>query len=209
MTGGTLLTLVRHGETDWNRQRRIQGSTDIPLNATGVAQADAVAAGLVGSGYCAVYSSPQVRALHTATIIADALGTTPPLTDHDLREREFGAAEGLTDDEIAVRFGGAIPGKETRKSVVLRALPVLHGIAARHAGEAVLVVTHGAVISSLVRHSTGDALPRRGESIRNLSLTHFRHRGAVLRLESYNVDVAAESISSRTPSSAAADASQV
>jgi probable phosphoglycerate mutase len=207
--GHTLLTLVRHGETDWNRERRIQGATDIPLNSTGIAQAAQTAAGLVGSGYAAVYSSPLSRALHTATIIADAVGAGMPRTHPDLRERSFGAAEGLTADEIAARFAAEVPGRETRESVVLRATPVLAEIAARHEGDAVLVVTHGAVISSLVRHLTHGRLPPRGEAIRNLSLSHFRHGDGVLRLESYNLDVVAPSTSSSTASSEAAEASQV
>ncbi|MHA7986430.1 histidine phosphatase family protein [Rathayibacter sp. CAU 1779] len=184
----TLLTLVRHGETDWNRERRIQGSADIPLNDTGIAQAGAAAAGLADAGYSAVYSSPQSRALATARIIARAMGAADPRTDADLRERSFGEAEGLTDPEITERFpDDDVPGLESRRSVVERALPVLERIAARHPGESVLVVTHGAVISSLVRHLTGGALPRQGETIRNLSLSHFTHEDGALGLGDFNV----------------------
>lgn len=183
----TRLTLVRHGETDWNRQRRIQGSTDVPLNAVGMAQARAAGLSLIGTDYVALYSSPQVRALETARIIAETLGMGEPIVRAELRERSFGPAEGLTDGEIAERFPDGIPDQESRESVVERALPVLQEIADRHPGESVLVVTHGAVISSLVRRLSGDAHPRLGEPIVNLSLSHFTHSGGRLRIGDINV----------------------
>lgn len=183
----TRITLVRHGETDWNLQKRIQGSTDVPLNEAGIAQAEAAAAGLADAGYAAVYSSPQSRALHTARIIAGAMGQDEPVTYADLRERSFAGAEGLTGPEIAARFPDGIPDQETREAVVARALPVLVDIAERHPEEAVLVVTHGAVISSLVLHLTEGERPRPGENVTNLSLSHFTHAGGVLRLDAFNL----------------------
>ena len=232
-----LITLVRHGETDWNRQKRIQGTTDIPLNETGIAQARDAAAHLSGAGYAAVYASPLSRALHTARIIAGASGLPEPRTYADLRERAFGEGDGLTDAEFGARFGADVPGRETRAAVVQRVLPVLEELAQRHAGSAVLVVTHGAVISSLARHLTGGELPRQGEAVLNLSVNHFHHERGVLRIgrfntpahdeltlaavapfattprqdagESVSPEAAARSTSSRTPSSVAADAAQV
>lgn len=183
----TVLTLVRHGETDWNRELRIQGSTDVPLNDLGIAQARAAGQGLAGCGYVAVYSSPQSRALQTARMIAEAIGAPSPVVYDDLRERSFGPAEGMTGPEIAASFPDGIPGQETRDAVVERALPVLEEIARRHRGEAVIVVTHGAVISSIVRRVSDNALPAAGEPILNLSLSHFTHAGEVLHLREFNV----------------------
>lgn len=186
-TTETLLTLVRHGETDWNRELRVQGSTDVPLNEVGVAQACAAGAGLGDSGYSAVYSSPQSRALETARIIAAVAGLREPVVYDDLRERSFGEAEGMTGAEIARSFPRGIPGQETRAAVVGRALPVLEDIAGRHRGAAVLVVTHGAVIGSLVRHLSDGALPHDGEAILNLGFSHFALRGDTLHLREFNV----------------------
>lgn len=182
----TLLTLVRHGETEWNRQRRIQGSTDVPLNAVGMAQARAAGLSLVGTRYAALYSSPQSRAVETARIIAGTIGMGEPITRSGLRERSFGPAEGMTGPEIAEHFPDGIPDQESRESVVARALPVLEDVARRHTGDAVLIVTHGAVISSLVRHLAGDH-PRLGEPIVNLSLNHFTHTRGALHLGEFNV----------------------
>lgn len=183
----TVLTLVRHGETDWNRERRIQGTTDVPLNDLGVAQARAAGRALAGGGYRAVYSSSLSRALETARIIAAAIGAPAPVVYDELRERSFGQAEGMTGPEIAANFPEGIPDQETRDAVVRRALPVLEDIAGRHRGESVIVVTHGAVISSVVRRLSDDALPLPGEAILNLSLSHFTHTGDSLRLREFNV----------------------
>ncbi|HWD61977.1 MAG TPA: histidine phosphatase family protein [Humibacter sp.] len=184
---GTRLTLVRHGETDWNLQRRIQGSTDVPLNETGRGQARLAGEGVAGVGYSTIHSSPQARALETAGLIAAVAGLGEPDTHYDLREREFGPAEGMTDREIALRFPHGIPGQETRDSVVERALPVLLRLAERHVGEAILVVTHGAVISSIVRRLTAGERPAPGEAVFNLSLSHFEVADGTLRLERFNV----------------------
>ena len=226
-TAGTVLTLVRHGETDWNRQRRIQGSTDVPLNQTGRLQAVAVGESIAAAGYSAISSSPQARALETAGIIAAAAGLREPDTHYDLREREFGPAEGMTDTEIAVRFPHGIPGQETRDAVVERALPVLLRLAERHPGEAILVVTHGAVISSIVRRLTSGERPAPGEPVFNLSLSHFVVDDGALRLRSFNVsaqplagtgtvqdavgaaDDLSPAVSRSSSSSDAADAAQV
>ena len=147
----TLLTLVRHGETDWNRERRIQGSSDVPLNEVGVAQAGAAGAALADAGYAAVYASPQWRAFETARIISEAIGVPLSGTFTELRERSFGAAEGMTGPEIGARFPHGIPDEEARDDVVRRSLPVLHRIARRHPGGQVLVVTEAMKMESSVR----------------------------------------------------------
>ena len=102
----TTILLVRHGETDWNRDRRVQGHTDVPLNETGREQARALAGELAGEPLAAVYSSDLSRALETATIVAEprslAVTTLPAL-----REKHFGTWEGLTDAEVLTRFPDA------------------------------------------------------------------------------------------------------
>lgn len=147
-----LLYLVRHGETDWNRDRRIQGSTDIPLNDTGREQAAETGRLLARRRWDAVITSPLSRAFETGAIIAGQLGLPTPSTDDDLVERHYGDAEGLNHRELAERFPGdaAVPGRETREQVVARVLPALVAIAQAHEGEAVVVVTHGGVIRSVL-----------------------------------------------------------
>ena len=149
------LLLVRHGETDWNREHRIQGHTDLPLNAKGLEQARALAAGLAAAALSAVYSSDLSRALQTATTIADVHGLAVHV-DRDLREKNFGSWEGMTDTEIAVQFPHAVRGRwgdgETTEEVAERAIGAIERIRARHLTGAVLVVSHGGTLRAILGH---------------------------------------------------------
>lgn len=97
------LCLIRHGETSWNVERRLQGHLDVPLNEAGRRQACLSAAALAGQSFSALYCSDLGRAHETARWIAEALGLDPvPL--ESLRERHYGAFQGLTYDEARTRF---------------------------------------------------------------------------------------------------------
>ncbi len=147
-----LLYLVRHGETDWNYSRRIQGSTDIPLNETGRAQARVTGRLLATRHWDSIVASPLSRALETATIIAGEVGLGAPTTLPAVVERNYGEAEGLTDAELRSLFPGdaPVPGRETREEVVARALPALLELAKSRPGQSVIVVCHGGVIRSIL-----------------------------------------------------------
>ncbi|MGY1552472.1 histidine phosphatase family protein [Microbacterium sp. A588] len=187
----TLLTLVRHGQTDWNLARRIQGTTDIPLNETGRADARAAAARLAPDTHHAVYASPLVRAHETAQIIAAELGLAEPVLAPDMRERSFGEGEGILVADYLTRYGdwhAAPAGSETLAAVCERALDALDTIArdARRrsapVAESVIVVTHGGVIRALLNHVSSGSLPREGELLRNGSVHRFESSPGVLRL---------------------------
>ncbi|HEU0257152.1 MAG TPA: histidine phosphatase family protein [Microbacteriaceae bacterium] len=184
----TRLALVRHGQTDWNLERRIQGSSDIPLNAVGRAQARRTSDFLAGRHWDAVFSSPLSRAWETAEIIATGLGLASPTAVQGIQERSYGGAEGLTSAEITAKYPGdaAIPGRESRKDVVARALPALLRLAEEHPRCALVVVSHGAVIGSLVRHLTDHALPGPGNLIANGSVHEFLYRRGALVLDKFN-----------------------
>lgn len=142
----TEILLARHGETDWNVGRRVQGHTDIPLNAAGVEQARRLAEQLASEPLTGVFSSDLSRALHTATAVAD-VHRLPVTVDPRLREKNFGTWEGLTDVEIGERFPDAIRGQwgdgETTEQVAERVLSVLEDIRLQHPTGPVLVVSHG------------------------------------------------------------------
>jgi uncharacterized phosphatase len=181
----TDLVLVRHGETEWNRIGRVQGRTDIPLNDTGREQARATGRRLQGQAFDAVVSSPLSRAADTARIIAAELGLGEPETVEALVERDYGRAEGWTDDDIRDRMGGHLVARESREATVARVKPALLAIAERHPGQRVLVVSHGGVIGSLIRDATRWAWPPEGERIENGSDHVFRVDGDGLELVSY------------------------
>ncbi|WP_217183857.1 histidine phosphatase family protein [Streptomyces sp. AC495_CC817] len=187
----TLLTLVRHGQTDWNLAKRIQGTTDIALNDTGRADARWAAGRLGGTTHHTIYASPLVRARETAEIIAAELGLDAPTLVHDVREREFGEGEGMLVADYIRTYGdwhAEVPGAETLEQVGVRAMAALHRIAreARRrsapTAESVIVVTHGGVIRSLIDHVSGGTLPRLGDVLANGSVHRFEASPGSLRL---------------------------
>lgn len=181
----TDLYLVRHGETEWNRQRRIQGLTDIPLNATGREQARLTGMLLTRRPITRVVASPLSRARETAEIIATQLGLADPELRDAFVERDYGAAEGLDFHEIDVRYppGVEVPGRESREDVAARVIPALQALAAERPGEAIVVVSHGGAI----RAALLTAEPRGGFGpITNGSVHSFHVDGADLRLVAFD-----------------------
>ncbi|HEY1289700.1 MAG TPA: histidine phosphatase family protein [Burkholderiales bacterium] len=170
------LCVVRHGETAWNAEGRVQGQLDVPLSATGLTQARCVAAALPERRFSALYSSDLQRVLQTAQPAAEKLGLEVCI-DARLRERHYGAFQGLTytqakesrPDDYA-RFKAKEPefafgSGESLRAFFERAIQCIEAIARRHDGEEVLVFTHGGVLEMAYRRATGCGLstPRRCE----------------------------------------------
>ena len=165
----TRILAIRHGETAWNIESRIQGHTDIPLNDTGLWQADRVAQALRGEPVQAIYSSDLQRARVTAEAIAQAQQLAL-LLEPGLRERHFGHLEGLTRDEIAQRWPNQTrrwlardpafgpDSGETLQAFYDRCVGALVQLARRHPGECIAVVAHGGVLDCFYRASQGIAL---------------------------------------------------
>ena len=165
----TRICLVRHGETAWNVEKRLQGHLDIPLNETGVAQAAAAAQGLAGIAFSAIYSSDLLRARTTAQAAADVIGLPVQVTA-ELRERNCGEFQALTQKEAAARFPDdyhryhdrdvdfVIPGGESLGALAARITATFNRIAAAHGGEIILIVSHGGVLDIIHRLATGMAL---------------------------------------------------
>ena len=150
----TTLLLVRHGETDWNAEGRLQGHTDRPLNDYGRRQAAVLAEELAGREIGAIYASDLARARETAEIVAARIGL-PVALDVGLREKNWGSWEGLTPSERdRVEYEG-----ETTESHRSRVLHAVHRIAERHPGEEVVVVTHGGSLRRVQASVLGMALP--------------------------------------------------
>ena len=193
----TLLYLVRHGETDWNLARRIQGSTDIPLNDTGRNQAAATGRLLARRNWDAIIASPLSRAAETAAIIAKHVGLPQVETLAPIAERNYGLAEGLTGDEVEERYphGTTVPGRESRDEVASRVIPALLSLAESHPDESLIVVSHGGVIRAVLNSVTGVSGV---ESIRNGSIHSFRHGGGSLELITFDDPIDAESLECAT-----------
>ncbi|OAY33799.1 phosphoglycerate mutase-like protein 4 isoform X2 [Manihot esculenta] len=169
----TEIVVVRHGETEWNADGRIQGHLDVDLNEVGRQQASKVADRLSReSKISAVYSSDLKRACETAKTIAACCGGVEVIRDADLRERNLGDLQGLVLHEAAKvspaayqaflshRTNQDIPGGgESLDQLYRRSTSALQRIARKHRGERVVVVTHGGVIRALYRRACPNNKP--------------------------------------------------
>jgi broad specificity phosphatase PhoE len=195
----TKIFLVRHGETDWNREKRIQGgSSDTPLNAAGMRQAENLAAYLADENITAVYSSPLSRGLNTAKAIANP-HKLEVITEADLREIEAGDLEGITLAELGTNFsemltrenanGGlpTVPGGESLPDVQRRGWQTARRIAADHPDTMVVVVSHYFVILAIVCAVLDLPLARLSRlSVRPVSISAISIDGEKSRLELLN-----------------------
>ncbi len=162
------LVLIRHGESTWNRERRIQGQLDPPLSAEGRRQAELLAARLTGRSYAGFYASDLKRAFKTAEIIGPRLGLRP-VPSTGLREIYLAEWEGLRTEDIAAQFPEAwaawveepdwdvVPGGEGAAGFDARVGAALDDIIRRHPRGDVVVVTHGGVIQVALHRLVGRA----------------------------------------------------
>lgn len=191
------LYLVRHGETDWNAEGRIQGHSDIELNVRGLEQARRLAARMPGEGtFQAIYASPLRRAFRTAEAVGEIL-QLPVISDVRLLERSLGQLEGLTMSDIREKFpdvhhawheGGTrphIPGEETREQFVGRTREFIRDIRAKHGDGRVLAITHGGTINMLLMAGLNldieRPLPFHIDNA-SINILQWGERGARLRL---------------------------
>jgi uncharacterized phosphatase len=184
MTNSTL-GLLRHGQTDWNIDLRLQGTTDIAMNQVGIEQVQNAAKHLDG-GWDLILSSPLSRARQTAEIVAEQIGIESVVIEPLLLERAFGIGEGLTYAEWGEKFAKLddIPGAESRSNVESRARELLGHIEQNYAGAKVLAVSHGALIRFVLSEVTAGAVPPAGERLQNASL-HILHHGDSWQLEAW------------------------
>lgn len=207
----TRLCIVRHGETDWNVQRRIQGQIDIPLNAVGRAQAEAAAVSLAGCRFDAVYSSDLVRSWQTAVAIADGRAL-PLLPMPGLRERHYGLMQGLTGAEAAECQPGIhavysardldhdLGGGESLREFAGRVHQTLVDLAESHPGGCLLLVAHGGVLDIAYRVAAGrDLTSPRDFPVPNAGLNWIEYTPGAWRLLSWaerdHLDLARDEVS--------------
>lgn len=192
------ILLIRHGETDWNVERRLQGHLDTPLNAEGRRQAAALGKVLSGEALDAVISSDLARAVQTAEAIAAAQGKRVRI-EAGLRERCYGAFEGLTYEEISERYPEAYaawrahdedarfpPGKnvaETLREFSARAIGSLIRSGMRENSGKIAVVSHGGVLDCVYRAAAGIGFgPPRDFGIFNAGINRLSLEGGSLRI---------------------------
>ncbi|MFN0298918.1 MAG: histidine phosphatase family protein [Burkholderiales bacterium] len=181
------MILIRHGETTWNRQGRVQGQTDSPLSALGQAQARATGILLSGESIDVIVASDLGRARDTAAAIAQGTGAALQF-DARLRERSYGEIEGHTWPEVEQKFpltwermtardpAFAPRNGESARGFSDRVISVLAEIAAANDGRRIVIVTHGGVVGMLYRHVMHIPLDERREyALLNASINRFRY----------------------------------
>jgi probable phosphoglycerate mutase len=199
----TRIVALRHGETSWNVDQRIQGQLDIPLNEHGRWQAAQLGGALAHEDIAAIYSSDLQRAAVTAQALGDSVGwaVVPVVLEPALRERAFGVFEGVTFREIEERwpedarrwrrrdpdFGPG--GGETLRAFYERVVAVALRLAAGHAGQTIAIVAHGGVLDCLYRAATGCELDApRTWKLGNASINRLLYGNGSLSLVGWNDD---------------------
>jgi probable phosphoglycerate mutase len=198
----TEILLIRHGETDWNAERRLQGHLDIALNAEGERQAAALGRALAAEPVDAIIASDLQRALHTAHAIARPRGMTVHV-DPGLRERCYGAFEGLLYSELGERYPDAFAAwrardvdarypmgqrqAETLREFSARAVETVVRLADAHRNKKIVIVSHGGVLECVYREAKQiGLLPPRDFDILNASINRLRWDGTSLHIATWS-----------------------
>lgn len=194
--------LVRHGETDWNIDRRYQGIEDIPLNNTGVMQAKLCAKALSNIQFDAIYSSPLTRAYDTAMLIAQGLRkghSVNPIegersstcyevkVDERLIERDFGLISGLFPKEREAFIQSKKDANmEPFEHLTARVMETLEEIRNKYSDGKVLIITHGGVINAILHVLSGGEIGTGKTLVANTCITILNDQTGELQIESYN-----------------------
>lgn len=178
-----VFAFIRHGQTDWNRDDRLQGSSDIPLNDVGRQQAHEAAAILRDGGWEAIVSSPLSRARETAEIMAADLGIELGPSYAAFVERDYGVNEGGSSSEIVAKHPNRdYPGAESLASVVARGTAGLAMVAADFGETPTIIVCHGTIIRYTLAALAGRRLP----GILNGSISTLELQNGVWQVLSVN-----------------------
>jgi len=197
MSTTTLVTLIRHGETEWNLSGRWQGHADSPLSERGVAQAEALGKRMKSDDFDFFYSSDLGRAMHTSRLVGGPSGWEVILRE-DLRERDLGVLEALTTEEMleseaeiyrSFRNDGpeyVPPGGESFKQFCDRCSKAVEAIALAHEGAKIGIVTHGGVLGALFRYVLNVPLEKeRNFVLLNCSLNRIEKKDKAWNLVSW------------------------
>ena len=180
------ICLVRHGETDWNKEGRLQGHTDIPLNQVGIQQANCCAEFLKQLPYELVLTSPLLRAKQTAEVIAKQLNV-PLIEMRELIERHYGDAEGLTKEERTIKFPeGNYTNQESRESLTTRVFQALSLIHEQKKDKKIIVVAHGAVINAILAALTNNAIGSGRTILGNACISYLQFNHEKWTVGEYN-----------------------
>ncbi|MBU8657024.1 histidine phosphatase family protein [Bacillus pumilus] len=183
----TTICLVRHGETDWNAAKRIQGRTDIPLNDTGKWQAEQTGLYLKDAHWDVVISSPLTRAKETAHLILKHVDAPLVIMD-DFIERDYGDAEGMSFEERQKLFPNKqYPNMEPLETIQDRMVEGIEKVRAAYPNQQVLIVAHGAAIHALLTTLADEHLGLENTRLVNACLNYVEWKDGKWKVLDYNV----------------------
>ncbi|MEB2357151.1 histidine phosphatase family protein [Bacillus pumilus] len=183
----TTICLVRHGETDWNAAKRIQGRTDIPLNDTGKWQAEQTGLYLKDAHWDVVISSPLIRAKETAHLILKHVDAPLVIMD-DFIERDYGDAEGMSFEERQKLFPNKqYPNMEPLETIQDRMVEGIEKVRAAYPNQQVLIVAHGAAIHALLTTLADEHLGLENTRLVNACLNYVEWKDGKWKVLDYNV----------------------
>jgi uncharacterized phosphatase len=182
--------LIRHGETDWNLQGRFQGREDIPLNETGIKQAQRCGEAFRGETFQAIITSPLIRAKKTAQIIAECVDIESVIIEKDIIERDFSKVSGMTPKEREAFYAsGEIDDKEPFEDLCKRMLSCIKKYAEQYGEGNIIMVSHGASINSVLA-SLSEGTTGTGKIIlKNTCINIIHYNNNQISLGEYNLSV--------------------
>ncbi|PBB05991.1 histidine phosphatase family protein [Salimicrobium humidisoli] len=182
----TSICLVRHGETMWNREKKLQGGTDIPLNDKGVSQAELCRDYLKDDAWDVLVTSPLERAKHTAEIIGEG-HNLPLIVMEEFRERHFGEAEGMPEEErLAAYPDKQYPGQEDKEVFINRVMTGVRHLVEEFPDRRVLLVAHGAVINAILTEISDGEIGADRFKLLNGCLTNIEFMEGIWKVHDYN-----------------------
>lgn len=182
------ILLIRHGETDWNRQGRFQGREDIPLNETGIEQARLCGEALKGEHFAAVITSPLKRAKRTGEIIASCVECNNIIVEDTIIERNFAKISGMTYEERdAFYASGQDDEKEPWDVLCNRVMKALAKYAKKYPRDSIIMVSHGATINAALSILSGGEIGSRKTKLKNACISILYCENGHIELGPYNL----------------------
>lgn len=180
--------LLRHGQTDWNLQRRFQGREDIPLNETGILQAEECGKVFSGKSIGAIITSPLSRARRTAEIIGKHVGVEEVIVEEGITERDFSKVSGMTPEERAAYYASGGPDdKEPIEDLRRRMMDKIYKYAKQFFDDNIIMVSHGASINAVLAVLSNETTGTGKILLKNACINIIDYENEQLSLEQFNL----------------------
>jgi len=185
------ICIIRHGETDWNKEKRLQGREDIPLNEEGIYQIKNTIEYFKKYKWDMIITSPLSRAKKSAEIIAEGIGLTDIIEEENFTERDFGEASGMTEEEMKKSFPeGKISGIENIEELKQRVFNSIKQYIKMHYGKNMIIVSHGGAINALLSYLSNNEIGSGKTILANACINILKYNENDVKIKFYNKQAA-------------------